>query len=185
MKVLVAYVTRYGHARAVARAIAARLREHGITAETADLETQLRIPERYDAVVLGASTRFGHLPASVHHWIEGHRTRLGEIPTYAFATSWRLHPTARIARSLGSWGVRPRRVATFGGRIAYPRYPRMQRAAIAAGLAITGAPASWLHPSRDKVLTNWADVAAFADAIAAELVPDRRDDAREAQAVRA
>lgn len=163
MKVLVAYVTRFGHARDVANAIARELRACGLAADTGDLETQWRSPEHYDAVILGSSETFGHFPDALCAWIDQHRARLAAIPTAMFALRWRVGEAPRhFARLFGRTHWHPDRTATFGGRIAYRRYSPLVRALVLVGNLLAGRRGAALDTSANHVLTDWTAVATFA-----------------------
>jgi menaquinone-dependent protoporphyrinogen oxidase len=163
MRVLVAYVTRYGHARDVALAIVRELRACGLEAETGDLETQWRSPDHYDAVILGTSETFGHFPAALVAWIVEHRARLAAIPTAMFALRWRTGSVPRhFAHFIARTRWTPGECITFGGRVAYRRYSTPTRILLLAGNALVGMRGALLDPSANHVLTDWAAVAAFA-----------------------
>ena len=60
LTVLVTYATRYGSTEEVAHALAESLRENTATVDVLPIQ-DVRSPERYDAIVLGAPLYMGHL----------------------------------------------------------------------------------------------------------------------------
>ena len=84
-RVLVAFITRSGYTRVVAKAIAQHLRDAGFEVDIADLELCTRHPERYDAVVLGCAVHHGHHANALATWIEENRDVLKDRVTALFS----------------------------------------------------------------------------------------------------
>jgi hypothetical protein len=105
-RVLVAYITRSGYTRVVAKAIAQGLREAGLEVDIADLELCTRHPERYDAVVLGCAVHHGNHADLMTTWIEENRDTLEARVTALFSLDRTDHTAALFART--NW--RPHRM---------------------------------------------------------------------------
>ncbi len=125
MNVLVAYETRYGSTTDVARAIAARLADHGYSVELRSVG-DVRAPQEYSAVVVGAPIYRGRWLAGAHRLLK----RIGKLssestPAVAvFALGPRVDegpdswatPRAQFARALAAHSsVAPISTALFGG----------------------------------------------------------------------
>jgi menaquinone-dependent protoporphyrinogen oxidase len=81
--VLVAYATKYGSTRAVAEAIAARLRERGVTIDVraaGDVDSL----DGYDAVVFGGALYFFRLIREGRRFLSRHRKALSGMPVAVF-----------------------------------------------------------------------------------------------------
>lgn len=76
-KVLVAYASTHGSTQEVAGAVAATLREHGLTVDL-QAARQVRSLEGYGAVVLGAPLYMFHLHKDALHFLVRHQKALSD-----------------------------------------------------------------------------------------------------------
>src|SRR5712692_7362404 len=82
--VLVAYATRYGSTQEVAEAVAATLRERGLTVDIGPMR-EVRTIEGYRAIVLGATLYMFHWHKDALHFLARHREALTQRPVAIFA----------------------------------------------------------------------------------------------------
>jgi menaquinone-dependent protoporphyrinogen oxidase len=82
--VLVAYATKYGSTQEVAEAVAAALRESGLTVAIQPAR-EVRSLDGYDAVVLGAALYMYKWHRDALGFLSKHRKALGERPLAVFA----------------------------------------------------------------------------------------------------
>jgi menaquinone-dependent protoporphyrinogen oxidase len=82
--VLVGYATKYGSTQEVAEAVAATLRESGLTAAVQPAR-EVRTLEGYDAVVLGAALYMFRWHKDALGFLSKHRKALAERPVAVFA----------------------------------------------------------------------------------------------------
>ena len=82
--VLVGYATRYGSTQEVAEAVAATLRERGLTVEI-QLMREVRTLAGYNAVVLGAPLYMFRWHKDARSFLSRHREALTERPVAVFA----------------------------------------------------------------------------------------------------
>jgi menaquinone-dependent protoporphyrinogen oxidase len=170
--VLVAYATRYGSTQQVAESIAATLREGGLEV---DLEParQVRILERYSAVVLGAPLYIGAWHKDAVNFLSRHRLALAQLPVAIFA----LGPTHTDEQELQGardqfdkergkfpW-LAPVACQVFGGKYdpAKLRFPDSLLAKL---------PASPLYNAPASDARDWTAIRAWAKELAAKLWPD-------------
>lgn len=154
-RVLVAYITRSGYTRIVARAIAQRLRDRGIEAELADLELCLRHPERYDAVVLGCAVRHHRHAEAMAEFIAEHRDALTDRITGFFAIDTAQQLDGHTARLLNRLRWHPTHVLVLRGT-RQPLFRELLR-------NLRGGPPA-PHPTGE-----WPRITAFADELASRI----------------
>jgi len=82
--VLVAYATKYGSTQEVAEAVAATLRESGLSVAVQPAR-EVRTLEGYDAVVLGAALYMFRWHKDALHFLSRHRKALADRPVAVFA----------------------------------------------------------------------------------------------------
>ncbi len=81
--VLVGYATRYGSTREVAEAVAATLRESGLSVDVRPLK-QVRSLDGYGAVVIGAALYMYHWHKDARRFLARHRAALEQRPVAMF-----------------------------------------------------------------------------------------------------
>jgi len=185
-RILVAYCTRSGFTRSVARRIATKLRDHGHAVDLADLELCIRHPERYDLVVLGSGVRRGEHHGVVEDFITDHRQILAARPCGFFSVDRAAYhsedpdPGAHLARMYEKLGWKPQHAIAIAGRIDYREHVWPARIALQLLSRYLDAPTD---ASRDHILTQWPRVDAFAEALAGELVARTSPDDRQGPSV--
>lgn len=163
--VLVVFESRYGQAQKVAefarelasrRGIEARLLRAG--AAQVDDVTQ------HDAVVVVAPTYFGRHPKSIGRFLSDHADVLASRPLAFVAVSNSAASSVAGVRDevvevakafVTRHGVRPERIVTVGGALAYPRYGVLVRTMMRLIARRAGAPTD---TSRVHELTDWASL---------------------------
>jgi len=86
MKVLIAYSTRKGATEEVARRLATRLSDNGISADLADIRSRPDLTA-YDAVILGASIRAGLITYQMKNFCEANENVLLKKQLYIYVSS--------------------------------------------------------------------------------------------------
>jgi len=166
--VLVAYASKRGSTAEIARAIADKLRECGLSVECLSARDVHTI-EPYDAVVLGSAVYVGRWPGDARHFLRRYADDLSVRPFWAFSSGpvgevgaaqdpASIEP-ASIVERLEHLGVREHMV--FGGRVLTDPKNRLERL-----LVERTAPGY-----RDR--RDWREIHAWASSIAAELGAER------------
>ncbi len=171
--ILVTYATRYGSTQQVAEAVAATLRERGLTAELLPMR-QVRTLEGYGAVVLGAPLYIGSWHKDAQRFLSQHRRALVQHPVAVFA----LGPTSS-PRSEEEWKacramldhelakvpwLAPVALGLFGGKYDPARLRLGDR-------LIRSLPASPQHNAPASDARDWTAIRAWASELAARM-PD-------------
>ena len=175
MSVLVAYATRHGSTRGIAERIAARLREDGLDAE-ARPAAEVRDASRYDAFVIGGAAYMFSWLKDATTFVDRNRALLAERPTWLFTSG----PLGTDTVDKDGRDVLEATVPKEFARLRAAVHPRGERvffgawdaAARPIGVAerlLSFMPAKVDLPSGD--FRDWPAIDAWADAIAAELVP--------------
>jgi menaquinone-dependent protoporphyrinogen oxidase len=174
-RVLVVYVSRFGQAARIARHVGNALQAQGhevaMLAEPRLLGVQL---PSHDAVIVGASVQYGSHGRILEHAVRLHAQQLASLPNAFFSVSMSAaHPPQGTAdaqrcveRFVARTGWHPRIAATFGGALAYTRYPAWKRWAMRLIARRSGGE---VDASRDHEYTDWAQVDRFAREVAASL----------------
>jgi menaquinone-dependent protoporphyrinogen oxidase len=173
-RILIVYASSYGQTRAVAHAVAARLRECGHVVELGDAAcgvARLPPPDDYDAVVLGSRVEYGRHARSIAAYVGRHLDRLRAMPTGFFSVSMSasaLGPArdAYLARFIADSGWRPGRAVSIAGALHYTEYGWLTRLVMKRIAKSHGQPTD---TRRDHVFTDWGAVARFADELAGDL----------------
>lgn len=177
-RILVLFASSYGQTRAVAEAIARRLRTSGHTVELADAGAGRPPPPMdYDAVVIGSRVQFGKHARPVAAYVRTYRTELGAMPAAFFSVSMSAagddrgtergaDPNGYLAAFFAEVGWHPTRTVAFGGGLPYRRYGWWLRP-IMRMLSKRGGHST--DTSRDHDYTDWAAVDRWADGFAAEV----------------
>ncbi len=174
-RVLIVFASSYGQTRAIAEAIARRLRDRGCEVHVADLAAgRLPSPSDYDVVVIGSRVHFGTHARSAVAYIHAHLRELDERPTYFFSVSGRAasepqlaDPGSYIRALVDQTRLRPRRTIAIAGGIPYRKYNPLLRQIMKVINRRSGHSTDTRH---DHELTDWDQVRTFADAIAEDQV---------------
>ena len=123
VSVLVGYATRYGSTQEVAEAVAATLREQGLTVDIQPMR-QVRTLDQYHAIVLGAPLYMFHWHKDALHFLARHREALTARPVAIFALG-PFHADEKEFQAVREqldkelakfpW-LTPRAIAIFGGK---------------------------------------------------------------------
>ncbi len=172
----VLYATTEGQTRRIAERISGILRERGLSSWALDVrDTSALDWKGVKAVVLGASLHLGRYQKRASVFAREHREELNRRPSAFFGVSLsaasrnsrEVQEARRLAESFPrSAGWNPERIASFGGALAYRSYGLVVRYLIKWIARKEGGPTD---TSRDHDLTDWSDVARFANEIADEL----------------
>ncbi len=162
-RVLVVYASKYGSTGEVAEAVAARLRDRGVDAESMPAESVKGL-DGVSAVVLGVALYFFRWRGAAHRFLRQHRRELAEIPVAVFGMGpiedtpeqyegARGHLDKGLAKH--PW-LTPRAIAVFGGRVDpdHLRFPDNNPAVRQMG---------------DVDLRDWGAIDAWADGLVASL----------------
>lgn len=174
-KVLVIYATHFGQTRAIAMAIAERLRERGAQPDVLDARytDQLPAPDGYDAIVIGSRVELGRHANTVVDYIRHHQDTLERMPSAFFSVSMAAAPPNTAPDPSGymealftklSW--RPRCARTFAGGLPYRRYGWLLRFVMKR---ISKSAGHTTDTTKNHEFTDWGAVRAFADEVAAML----------------
>ncbi len=121
--ILVAYATRYGSTQEVAEAVAAALRERGLTVDIGSMR-QVRTLDQYRVVVLGAPLYMFHWHKDALRFLAQHHVALAQRPVAIFALG-PLHAEEKefqevrgqLEKELAKFPwLRPAAIAIFGGK---------------------------------------------------------------------
>jgi menaquinone-dependent protoporphyrinogen oxidase len=168
-KVLVAYASKYGSTQEVAKAIAATLRERGLTVDFQPMR-KVRTLEGYGAVVLGAPFYMGQWLKDAQKFLAQHREALSKRPVAVFA----LGPThgdeqerqgarAQLDKEIAKFPwLTPVALEMFGGKYnpAKLRFPDS---------LIASLPASPQHGLPASDVRDWTAIHAWASSLVAQL----------------
>ncbi len=175
--VLLVYGTSEGQTEKIAHHVAGVLvgRGHEVELVHGRHLPESLAPARYDAVVVGDSVHGGRHHAYVRRWVEANRDVLASRPSGFFqvslsAASERSESVA-ASRALvdeflegADWS--PDHVGDFGGALVYSQYGPVQRFVLKR---IAGREGGDTDTARDYEYTDWGEVTAFAEAVAADL----------------
>jgi menaquinone-dependent protoporphyrinogen oxidase len=165
VKVLVAYASKRGSTAEIAETIAATMQRGGVEVTLAPAE-EVESLDRYDAVVLGSAVYMKRWRGDARHFLRKHRRALRQLPFWVFSSgpvgdpdgddsNWTEPP--KIVAKVEEMGARDHVV--FGGRLPLEPKGMVERA------MVEGTP----RELRDR--RDWAEIRAWAAAIASELAP--------------
>lgn len=135
-RVLVLYSTVDGHTREIADRLATIFADSGVSADvqalTPDYDDD---PSNYDALVIGASIRYGKHRPEVAAFINEHHAYLASTPSTFFSVNAVARKPAKqspetnpyVKKFLGTIAWQPALVGIFAGKIDYPSYGAFDR----------------------------------------------------------
>jgi menaquinone-dependent protoporphyrinogen oxidase len=182
VRVPVLYATTEGSTRRIAERIAATLRERGLSSAAFDFASREAASmdwQQVEGVVLGASLYRGKYQPRAVEFARVHRDALNARPSAFFGVSLsaasrnpeEVEAARRLARGFAeSAGWRPFRIESIAGTLAYTRYGFIIRFIMRWIARKEGAPTD---TSRDHELTDWREVARFAQEVADAVVSAR------------
>jgi menaquinone-dependent protoporphyrinogen oxidase len=181
-RVLIIFGTSYGQTEKIAVRIAGGLQSHGFPIELCNAATCRPSPlEEYTAVVVGSSIiAHGHQP-SIKQFVRNNVEVLNRRPSAFFQVSASAGSASADGRAAAqkilddfvtALGWTPVLSASIAGAINYTRYNFLLRWFMKRASAENGGSTD---TSRDHEYTDWAQVDRFTAAIAAAIVPARRE----------
>ena len=176
-RILLLYSTVDGQTRKIAERLADVMGapDRDLTLAALDATTSVA-PDGFDAVVIGASIRYGHHRPEVAAWIARHQTTLESTVNGFYSVNVVARKPTRntpetnpyLRKFLRRIDWRPQHLAVFAGRIDYPRYGVLDRNVIRLIMWMTHGPTD---PDTVIEYTDWAQVERFAQRIVAGLTP--------------
>ncbi|MBY5994202.1 menaquinone-dependent protoporphyrinogen IX dehydrogenase [Ferrimonas balearica] len=167
-RVLILYSTVDGQTRHIAERLQARLeaQEHQVT--VADLARGGALLAEADAVIIGASIRYGKFRPALFDFIRRHQGHLERLPSAFFSVNLvarkankntpDTNPYMTKFAKLSPW--QPNLLGVFAGKLDYPAYGFWDKQVIRFIMWITKGPTA---PDAVVEYTDWGQVELFAD----------------------
>ncbi len=179
MRVLVVYGTAEGQTQKIASFVSDRLARQGHQVVTANAAAAPSLPDprQFDAILIAASIHLGRYQAEVIRFVREHRAAIG-AKTNAFlsvslaAAGHEPDDVGGLKKCVADFvqasGWTPELIHHVAGAFRYTAYGFLTRCVMRYIAYRKGAPTDTHH---DHELTDWEDLARFADSFAsAELV---------------
>jgi menaquinone-dependent protoporphyrinogen oxidase len=174
-RVLIAYSTVDGHTRHICEKLAAQIEAaaHSVLLKSIDEATPADVAAS-DAVLIGASIRYGKHRPAVATFIARHQRELESRPNALFSVNVVARKPGKdvpegnpyLQKLLQSMAWRPKRLEVFAGRLEYPKLGPLDRTMIRFIMWITKGPTD---PTGTFEFTDWKRVEAFGAAFAGDL----------------
>lgn len=172
--VLFLYATHDGQTLRICETMAEEVRSAGGTATLLPLSVPQAVQalSRAPQVVVGASIRYGHLPAVLYRFASEQRNALEARPNTFFCVNLTARKpgkdtpegSAYMRTFLKKSIWRPKRLAVFAGALLYSRYTWYDKTMIRFIMWVTGGPTD---PAHDVEFTDWEKVRAFGRSLSA------------------
>ena len=172
--VLFLYATHDGQTRRICEAMAEEIRCLGASVTLLPLTAPNAAQALSMAaqVVVGASIRYGHLPAALYRFANEQRAVLDARPNTFFCVNLTARKpgkdtpegSAYMRTFLKKSAWQPKRLAVFAGALRYSRYTWYDKTMIRFIMWVTGGPTD---PARDVEFTDWEKVRAFGRTLSA------------------
>jgi menaquinone-dependent protoporphyrinogen oxidase len=179
-RILIPYSTTDGHTRHICERLRSVFESHGHRV-TVKLLTQCDASdvEACDAVVIGASIRYGKHQPTVAEFIARHRAALEARPNAFFSVNVVARKPGKdvpegnpyLQKFLRRIAWKPQRLAVFAGRIDYPSLGVVDRTMIRFIMWMTKGPTD---PTGTFEFTDWSRVEDFGESFARALPPAPR-----------
>ena len=175
--VLLLYSTIDGHTRGICERMSQTLDASGSRATVQEITPSSSVDlAAFDAVVIGASIRYGKHRPEVTKFINANIATLQAMPAAFFSVNAVARKPEKktpetnvyVRKFLQTIEWKPELVGIFAGRIDYPSYGLFDKYMIRLIMWITKGPTDL---SRSYEFTDWDDVAAFCDAFAGMIGP--------------
>lgn len=174
VQILVVYGTNEGQTQKIARFVSERLARQGHQVVTADASEASALPDprRFEAVLVAASVHLGRYQPPLIQFVREHRAaisaRANAFLSVSLAAAGReADDVAGLKKCVADFvqasGWAPQRVHHVAGALRYTAYGLLTRCAMKYIAWRKGAPTD---THRDYELTDWDDVARFADTFA-------------------
>jgi menaquinone-dependent protoporphyrinogen oxidase len=167
MKIFILYGTTEGQTRKIARFMEDVLQDAGHKVTIADASDDPPIPDRFDAVLIGASIHIGKYQSPVTHYITLHKNTLNKMPGAFFSVCLAVasdheeeHQEARkITRDyLEETGWKPLTSIQIAGALKYTQYDYFKRLVMKM---ISKKEGRTTDTSQDYEFTDWNAVKKF------------------------
>ncbi len=166
--ILFLYATHDGQTRRICEAMAEEVRRAGGSVTLLPL-SDLHAAQALGMaaqVVVGASIRYGHLPAALYRFAREQRAVLDARPNSFFCVNLTARKpgkdtpegSAYMRTFLKKSVWQPKKLAVFAGALRYSRYTWYDKAMIRFIMWVTGGPTD---PAHDVEFTDWDKVRAF------------------------
>ena len=172
MKLLIVYGTAEGQTRKVAEFLALEAQKAGVEPTLCDASMEQISPDRYDAVMIGASMHMHRYQATITHYVKEHLGTLNAIPTAFFSVSLAALSEGYDAESFNELrditmrflldtGWNPTATEYIAGALRYTQYDFFKKF-IMRQIAIRGGSKD-TDTTRDVEYTDWEKVRKFFD----------------------
>ncbi len=170
-KVLILCSTIDGHTRQICERLAANFDANGVAATIEDLMPTSAIDiQRFNAVVIGASIRYGKHRQEVTNFIEHNRDYLASTPSAFFSVNAVARKPEKqtpetnpyVRKFLGGISWNPSFIGIFGGKIDYPSYSFFDKNMIRLIMWITKGPTD---AQKSFEFTDWDAVDTFGKSV--------------------
>ena len=168
--ILIIYSTTDGHTLKICERIrqVVEQQNHDVTLRPVDAEIDI---EPFEKIVIGASIRYGKHQRLVYDFIKANRAMLEAHPNALFSVNVVARKPEKntpetnpyLQKFLRQIDWKPEHLAVFAGKIDYPRYGFLDRAAIRFIMWMTKGPTD---PTAVVEFTDWNKVDEFARAFA-------------------
>lgn len=178
--VLILYSTTDGHTARISARLQQTVEAQGHAVVVAPIDAAATLPlQSFDAIVIGASIRYGRHNKRVGEFIRRNLALLEARPNAFFSVSIvarkpnRNRPDTNpyLRRFLRQTAWRPQLLAVFAGKLDYPRYRFFDRLMIRLIMKMTRGPTD---PRTVIDYTDWQQVEAFGRDIAASAAGKKR-----------
>jgi len=166
-KYLFLYSTTDGHTKKICEYIGNILKHQNHEIKIEPISLELKKPSEYDAIILGASIRYGKHQKSVFNFINKHKDLLETKKSAFFSVnvvarkseknSPNTNPYMKKFLKTSSW--QPNKLGVFAGKVDYPSYKFFDKYIIRMIMWITKGPTD---TSQSYEFTDWNVVKNFA-----------------------
>ena len=166
-KYLFLYSTTDGHTKRICEYIGNILKQQNHEIKIEPISLELKKPSEYDAIILGASIRYGKHQKSIFNFINKHKDLLETKKSAFFSVnvvarkseknSPNTNPYMKKFLKTSRW--RPNKLGVFAGKVDYPSYKFFDKYIIRMIMWITKGPTD---TSQSYEFTDWNVVENFA-----------------------
>lgn len=166
-RVAIVVASQYGQTAKIGKALQSTFEAAGMLADVVQPDKRL---EDYDGVIIGSPVYIGKFNSEIVAWTKENLPKLNRMRTAFFSVSLNAADKSPLAKSandqllrdfLNQTGLKAEYVAAIAGTLHYTKYGWLKRWLLKRISASHGGPTD---TSRDHDLTDWAQVAALANA---------------------